>query len=498
MDRFLETTMRRPRRSKLLAAAMGLLVVLALSALAPAAFASTAETAAVVRAERQAANRAATLQAREERAARALQVAAERRRAAAERRAAAVARKRRTTSTITPVRASTEPRMTPFGTAEISCTSVTFHFKGFPATGVNRVTEWVYIEGDPMPPFVFTFTGETASNTLTLNPEEVRKGRKRIDALATGRNSDDATFKGGFDIVSSQECGNVNEPAFAIEKTQTIAGGHSGFHEAPIVAEVGQTIEYQIKVTNTGNTVITFATPTDPNCEGLHGGAPGGILEPSGFERFYCTHTLTAADLAAGSYSNVATIVGTPNGIPAKEETSNTVVAQVVPVGSGPGGGKGGSGGGGSGGTNGGSNGSGTANGGNGGALGSTSSSTGTGTGGPREGTLGATSASVPLLSAAPAGCVRSSFLVRVRSRGVRSVVFYVDGHRLKVLTARAAKHGYFTVRVNVAKLRVGRHRLQVRITMQAVGASRHHIAATRSLSFLRCASAAVHPHFTG
>jgi hypothetical protein len=389
--------------------------------------------------------------------------------------------------------------MTPFGTAEISCTAVTWHFKGYPASGVNKVTEWVYIEGDPLPPFVFTFTGETASNTELLNPEAVGKGRKRIDALAVGRNSDDAAFKGSFDIVSSQECGNVNEPAFAIEKTQTIAGSHSGFHAAPIIAEVGQTIEYEIRVTNTGNTVITFGALADPKCDPgtLHGGPPGGILEPGGFARYFCTHALTPEDLAAGSYSNVATIAGTPNGVPEKEETSNTVLAQVVPVGSGPGGGKGGGGGGGGGGS-GGNTGTGTGTGGNGGVLGTTGSSTGTGTGGPRQGTLGATSASVPLLSAAPAGCVRSSFLVRVRSRGVRTVVFYIDGHRLKLLTARAAKHGYFTVRINVSRLRVGRHKLKVRITMQAIGASRHHIAATRSLSFLRCASAAVHPHFTG
>ena len=511
MDRLPETTMRRERLLAPAAAAR-LLIALALLALPSAALATTpAETAAQLRAERQAANRAAALQAREERLASARQAAAERRRAAAERRAAALAGRKHRTNTAKRV-VPTEPRMTPFGTAELSCTAVTWHFKGFPATGLNQVSEWVYSEadpvqlyregeplrplGEPVHPFLFTFTGESASNTVTLNPEEVGKGRKRIDALALGRNGDFATFKGGFDIVSRQECGNVNEPAFAIEKTQAIVGSHNGFHYSPIIAEPGQTIEYQIRVTNIGNTVITFGEPTDTHCEGLHGGAPGGILEPGGFEHWYCTHTVTAADLAAGSYTNVATIAGTPNGIPTKEETSNTVVAQIVPPGHGEGGNKGGGGGGG-GNPNNGGNGSGPGAG-NGGTQGTSNSSAGGGSGGPRQGTLGATSASVPLLSAAPVGCVRSSFLVRVRSRGVRSVVVYLDGHRLKLLTARAARHGYFSFRVNVASLRVGRHKLQVRITMQAVGASRHHIAATRSLSFLRCASVAVHPHFTG
>jgi hypothetical protein len=87
---------------------------------------------------------------------------------------------------------------------------------------------------------------------------------------------------------------------------------------------------------------------------------------------------------------------------------------------------------------------------------------------------------------------------VRIRARGVRTVVFYIDKHRVRTLTAHAARHGVFSVRINVSKLKVGRHRLTVRITMQALNASRHHVAATRSLSFLRCASAAVQPHFTG
>jgi hypothetical protein len=495
MDRFLETTQRRRRTLGLIAAAFALFALFA--TLGPArASAASAQEAAQVRSERQAANRLAAQHAREERAAHARLVAEERRHAAEERRA------HRTSNRVGGARvqkSSTALRVTPFGTAEISCSAVTFRFTGFPATGLNTVKEFVYVEGDPVGEtkgFIFTFTGETATNTITLNPEEVGKGRKRIDALVQGRNADDATFKGGFDIVSSQECGNVNEPGFAIEKTQTVAGSNSGFHTQPIVVEVGQTIEYQIKVTNTGNTVMTFGALQDPNCDPgtIKGEAPGGILVPGAFERITCTHAVTATDLAAGTYTNIATITGTPNGSEAKEQSSKQVVAEIVPVGANTGK----NGGGGNGG-NGGNSGNGNNSGNNGSSSGNTGTSgTLTGTGGPRQGTLGATSASVPLLSAAPAGCVRSSFLVRVRASGVRTVVVSIDGHRLKTLSAHAARHGYFTVRVTVARLGVGRHKLQVRITMQALTASRHHVAATRSLSFLRCASVAVHPHFTG
>jgi hypothetical protein len=467
MDRFGETTERRARTLGMASAAMLLLLVVVALFGAAGASASLGEAAVQLRAERLVANRLAAQQLRAERIARVRALAEARRRAAAERRAAEVAsRARRATAT--------QPPMTPFGTAEISCTSVTFRFRGFPATGENTVREVVFVEGEPVIEVHFTFTGETGTNTLALDPEAVRKGTKRIDAFAGGRNSVESAFRGFFDIRSTQQCGDVNEPAFAIEKTQAVIGSGTGYREQPITAEVGQTIEYRIKVTNIGNTVITFGALQDPNCDAgtLHGGEPGGIVSPSGAELFICTHTVTPGDLAAGSFANVATITGTPNGSEAKEQTSNTVVAEIRPPGSGGGGGGSGPGSGGGG------------NGGNGSGSGTGSGSGGAGTGAGSGGVAGTTSS--------------SSFLVRVRSRGVKSVVIYIDGHRMKTLTARAARRGYFSVRINVGRLAVGRHRLQVRITMEALSASRHHIAGTRSLSFLRCASAALHPNFTG
>ena len=40
----------------------------------------------------------------------------------------------------------------------------------------------------------------------------------------------------------------------------------------------------------------------------IKGGNPEGVVAKESFERFYCTHLVTAADQAAGTYSNVASI----------------------------------------------------------------------------------------------------------------------------------------------------------------------------------------------
>ena len=53
-------------------------------------------------------------------------------------------------------------------------------------------------------------------------------------------------------------------------------------------------------------------------------------------------------------------------------------------------------------------------------------------------GVLGFKTAVVPGLSG-PQSCVRSSFHVSIKSAGVTSVTFYLNGHKLKTLTARNA-----------------------------------------------------------
>jgi hypothetical protein len=169
-----------------------------------------------------------------------------------------------------------------------------------------------------------------------------------------------------------------------------------------------------------------------------------------------CRHTLSGA----GAYENNATITATP---PAEQgapitHTSNTVIANVptptpTPTPSTP------------------------ATPGNTGVLGTI--------------TVG------PTLSG-PQGCVRGNVVVSVKAAGVASVIFYLDGHKLKTLTSKNARAGKLSISIASSKLHLGAHQVVAKIRMKPTGASKTPVFYTRRLTFVRCGSSSVSPKFTG
>ena len=95
--------------------------------------------------------------------------------------------------------------------------------------------------------------------------------------------------------------------------------GEPFFTVSELTAELGETIEYQIIVNNTGNVPLKFAALKDPNCEGI---TPPGATELAvgTGETFLCSHVLTV-----GTYTNEATIEGNEGGT----KTSNKVTVKV-------------------------------------------------------------------------------------------------------------------------------------------------------------------------
>lgn len=399
-------------------------------------------------------------------------------------------------------------RRTEHGYVEISCGFVTWHFENF-GPGTHTVTEIVAVDGERRPASTFTFEGSGAVDTTAISETA---SSHRIDARAKWVLGG---VRGGWDIASHRVCGTGGTGfAYTIEKRQNIVKSGGGFVTTPLTGEIGQTVEYQITVTNTGSEEILLTGFSDPRCDpGTLKGGLEGPLAPGAFSRFTCTHKITEADQSAGSVLNVASVTGTPqNGGPPEMKRTNTVEVTVPPAGGSlelpGGGGSGGSGGGGGGG-------------GGGEVLGTTTTTTtGTGTGsatgsgagsgagsGGVLGTSGSQSpaggsaaeaASVPAFTERPRGCVRSNFTVSIRSKGVRRVTFYIDNHRLRTLTRRSARHGKLAIHVRVATLGVGVHRLKARITMTPLTASAKAEIATRTLTFARCAAATASPRFTG
>ena len=109
-------------------------------------------------------------------------------------------------------------------------------------------------------------------------------------------------------------------PNFTVKKEQRIKG-EAGYTTAKLKAEVGQTVEYKITVSNTGGTTLKFGALKDPKCTNI---MPAGetSLKPTESESFTCEHVLTSADKPV--YTNVATIEGG-----GKEKTTPPVEVEV-------------------------------------------------------------------------------------------------------------------------------------------------------------------------
>ena len=251
------------------------------------------------------------------------------------------------------------------------------------------------------------------------------------------------------------------EPAFTIQKLQTIANSGSSFTTATLTGTVGQTVDYEIVVKNTGNAPLSISGFSDPHCDaGTLAGGPTKALAASEAATYTCSHVLTSADQSAGSYSNIATDTATPpegKGAPITL-TSNTVVVNVP-------------------------------------ASPPSTVPTPPSPPAPKAAVLPAATVT-PALNG-PQGCVRGGFVVSVKAAGVSSVTFYLDGRKLRTLSIKNVRHGKFSISINAVKLSVGAHRIQAKIKMASGGASTRGFS-LRGLTFVRCASSAIAPKFTG
>jgi hypothetical protein len=115
------------------------------------------------------------------------------------------------------------------------------------------------------------------------------------------------------------------EPAFTVEKLQKLASSAGAFTTQPVTGAIGDTVDYEIVVTNTGNVPLTLSGFNDPRCDPLTlAGGPGQTpLAPGLSTTYTCSHVLRSS----GSYVNEATVTGTPQGEPPITHTSNRVEA---------------------------------------------------------------------------------------------------------------------------------------------------------------------------
>jgi hypothetical protein len=106
----------------------------------------------------------------------------------------------------------------------------------------------------------------------------------------------------------------------------------------------------------------------------------------------------------------------------------------------------------------------------------------------------------------APTGCVARAFNARVRGVNVKSVVFKLDGKKIKTLT-KPNSGKTFVVRINPAKFKIGVHRIVATVVVETVTTNpdtgqviRRTAQKPRTfrISFQRCAKKLAAPRFTG
>ncbi len=222
--------------------------------------------------------------------------------------------------------ASTAQAEEPTVSASFTCTSVTFTYTGFPNLPNNTVHEIITIDGVQVAYATFKFNGPTGSNTVTIH---VPPGHHGVDARAKWETNG---VKGGKDIPLKGGITCAADPAFTIEKLQKISTSKTAYQTAPLPAgKVGETVDYAIDVENTGNVPLKFSNFTDPKCDaGTITGGPGTSAVGIGQETtYFCSHKLTAADGAAGFYTNTAEDTGESEEGTKITHESNTVIVEL-------------------------------------------------------------------------------------------------------------------------------------------------------------------------
>jgi hypothetical protein len=105
-------------------------------------------------------------------------------------------------------------------------------------------------------------------------------------------------------------------PGIRVVKLQRV-GSSGTFTTGRVTARVGQTIQYEIQVTNTGNTPLTLSL-NDPHCNAgtiqgpfaISGTLTGDVLSPGSEAQYTCSHVLLASDPSV--FTNTATVTGQP------------------------------------------------------------------------------------------------------------------------------------------------------------------------------------------
>ncbi|KLT63578.1 hypothetical protein, partial [Pedobacter sp. BMA] len=169
-----------------------------------------------------------------------------------------------------------------------------------------------------------------AAHTLTQG--DVDAGTYSNTATVTGKTpaGSDVTDVSGTTETNDTPTLATITPVGAVTLVKTVNGS--------VPTAVGGALNYNLVIKNIGNVTLTNLVITDVNA--IVTGSPVSSLDPGTSVTLTASHTLTQADIDAGTYSNTATVTGqTPAGadvtdVSGTTETNDTpTVATITPAG---------------------------------------------------------------------------------------------------------------------------------------------------------------------
>lgn len=174
---------------------------------------------------------------------------------------------------------------------------------GAPALGETLTCAPGTWKGAPAPSFSYEWL--RAGTKIASGPSYVVAGEDvahLLSCVVTASN-------GAGEVSASSAAVEIPpRPAFTIQAAQQLAGSTSGFTEEELAGQVGETVDYQITVHNTGNVPLTLANFSDANCAGVLGGPGLSALAIGQSTVFSCLRQLTGA----GTYTNQASVEAAP------------------------------------------------------------------------------------------------------------------------------------------------------------------------------------------
>ncbi|MDD3931866.1 MAG: FctA domain-containing protein, partial [Eubacteriales bacterium] len=162
----------------------------------------------------------------------------------------------------------------------------------------------ITVTGGPLATLAVGATNSSEfSGIYTLTQDDIDDGTFTNTATVTGYGPNDETVTATDDDTQTFTAA----PSLSLTKSGSLADTNGDGQHSP-----GDVITYTFMVENTGNVTLTNVTLSDPDVS--LSGVPIASLVPgdSDSTTFSATHTLTQADLDAGTYNNTATVTGTP------------------------------------------------------------------------------------------------------------------------------------------------------------------------------------------